>query len=169
MHLRQLRQRTNALAASFSNGRSTTHAEWHIGTDLSAETHERLLAEAEIEELIATNEHSGGVTGATGHACRNRDVLFDADGNLWHVGLLLQKQRSTHGEIVAVIRYVERICEYSIFVGARDLDHIMQTYRLHDHLDFVIAIFPLADDIEKNIDLTKSFNGNVHYFSLPFT
>lgn len=45
----------------------------------------------------------------------------------------------------------------------------MQTYRLHDHLDFVIAIFPLADDIEKNIDLTKSFNGNVHYFSLPFT
>ena len=123
----------------------------------------------EPEKLVHPHEDRGAVAAAAAQSGGHRDTLGDGDIDpRRHAGQLEQEVGGTPGDVRRAVGNPGPAAGHPDAgdIGNRDVDGIAQIDPLHDHAEVVIAVRPLAQDIETVIDLggglkPQGFHGNM--------
>ena len=153
---RQSLQRLELIAPAGAPRRHRIQEKWHIGTKRCGELEPLAGLETAPVKLLHTEDRRGCVRGSATQARSDRDPLLDSDPES---GLHAQGARRKKRGAVSQIG---RVGGHGVVVDLEldagnlrgfDFDSVEESQRDKQGIDVVIAIGPLADDLEPVVEL----------------
>ena len=152
-------KRRQLLADALRQSRTAHDAIGNIRTDLHAQFHQILQRTSQIKQPVHSLQGSCRICAAPRHSRCNGDVLLQVDLHAFADMILFHHELSRFIDQVILVRRK--------FAGIRGNDdavlypfkiqHIIDTYGLHDHFHFVITVLESSDHIQSQIDLGIRF------------
>ena len=157
--LRHVGQLSQLFAPTLAHAGAADDTEGDVASDLTAHLGQSADGQGCAEMLVQGAEHSGCVGAAAGEAGLAGDALGNADLNAAQIAAcnLLEELRGLPGQVPLVAGDTLLVAlEHPGLAGAHINFHIIpQGDGLHDGLDVVEAVVPLAQHIQGQVDLGK--------------
>ena len=148
-----------SLADALGKSRSAANEERHIGAKTGTDGLQRFERKVQVPQTVEQTECCRGIGTASAKPSAQRHDLRQVDVSTEvALGIFLERLRRLEHEVRfqrIVLRFIVRQVDFAI-VAERRLDGIAGIDGLENGSEVVVAVFALADDIKKQINLCWS-------------